>query len=81
MGAILEKLTANFVKETLDQSDKYYLFESTLKKPELFNKLDYSIYIKRYKYVRRYINDSLMLKFIMMMVLINPFFKFISFCK
>ena len=78
MGVSLTNLISNY-NINLDQSGKYYLFE-TLNYQEK-KTVNESIYFNKYKYLRKFINDSYLLKFLMMMVMINPFFKFISYCK
>ena len=75
MGGMLENKYV-FEKDNLEQSDKYFLFENPqigkISDPRKEEKK-----FKKFENVRNFIDDSIFLKFLILMIFINPFFKFI----
>jgi hypothetical protein len=82
MGGTLEKLIKVSLtdEEALENSNKYFLFESIQKKEENLTEKEKKK-SKKYKGVRKFIDDSILLQFLFFMILINPFFKEICECK
>jgi hypothetical protein len=82
MGGSLEKLIKVCLTDhdVLENSNKYFLFESIQNKEENFTEKEKKKY-KKYKGVRKFIEDSVLLRFLFFMILINPFFKEICECK
>ena len=67
-------------EEIFEGSDKYYLFESIQKKDDKILEKEKKKK-KKYLNARKFIEDSVLLKFIFLMILINPLFREISECK
>lgn len=82
MGGSLQNQLKRYLsgEDLFEEGDKYFLFESIQKKDDrLLNKEKKKH--KKYLNAREFIKDSILLKFLFLMILINPLFREISDCK